>query len=85
MNITGLLQDIKIAIVTSGMTTLGGISHIIELIPDTLLSKITLMTGICLSIVLIYTHLRKGNAELEKLRLESALLTRKLQQTENAD
>lgn len=55
----------------SGTTISSGIaSEWIDLIPDNV-GKIATLVGICLSLTLIYIHIRKGNLEIKRLELEN--------------
>lgn len=63
----------KIAGGVSAVTTGSGVGTILDLIPDDI-GKLATLIGIILSLVLIYTHWRRGRVEFEKTRLEIAIL-----------
>lgn len=73
MNITGLVSDVKVAWVTVMGTVGSGMGTVLKMIPNDV-GKLATLVGIVLSIVLIYTHWRKGRIEYEKTRLEIAIL-----------
>ena len=66
----------KIAAAVSLVTTSTGVSTWLSWIPDDI-GKLATLVGIALSVVLIYTHLRKGRAEYQKLQLEIEILREK--------
>ena len=76
MSGTTLLNDIKVAWLT-GVGTMGtGIGTILEMIPENI-GKLATLIGIILSVVLIFTHFRKGLVEYEKTKLEIVILKEK--------
>lgn len=66
----------KIAGAVSAVTTGSGVGTILDVIPDDI-GKLATLIGIILSLVLIYTHWRRGRIEYEKTRLEIAVLKEK--------
>lgn len=69
---SNVVQNAKAASAVAAGTTGTGISTILEIIPADI-GKIATLVGICLSLILIYTHLRKH-------RIEMILLERALQE-----
>jgi hypothetical protein len=76
MSGTNLLSDLKVAWLTATGTLGTGLATVVEMIPNDI-GKLATVVGIVLSSVLIYTHLRKGRAETEKLQLEILILKEK--------
>lgn len=74
-------ENLKVAIFTSVATALTGISDAMEWIPD-LLGEVATIIGIILSLVLIYTHWRKGRSEYNKTLIETEILKAKLAEIE---
>jgi len=72
-----LVENTKIAVTTASGTAVTGLGSILDLIPDEI-GKLASVVGIVLSVVLIYTHWRKGRADVEKTRLEVELLKRQI-------
>lgn len=70
---SNLLIDAKVAGATAAATTGTGLATILEMIPNDI-GKLATLVGIILSIVLIYTHWRKGRIEYKKIQLEIAIL-----------
>lgn len=66
----------KIALAVSTATAGTGGGTVIDLIPDDI-GKLASLVGIILSVVLIYTHLRRGPAEYKKAQLELKILKQK--------
>lgn len=70
---SNLLIDAKVAGATAAATTGTGLATILEMIPNDI-GKLATLVGIILSVVLIYTHWRKGRIEYKKIQLEIAIL-----------
>jgi len=70
-------ENLKTAIFTSVATVVTGASDVMGWIPD-LLGTIAAVVGITLSLVLIYTHLRKGRSEYDKTMIEIEILKSEL-------
>lgn len=70
-----MIQDVKTAIVVSAGTAATGVSSWLQWIPNDI-GKLATIAGIALSVVLIYSHIKKGVLERKKLELE----IRKLEQ-----
>lgn len=84
MNLQHTMDNPKIAAVVSAVTTGTGVGTWLDYIPDDI-GKLATVTGIVLSSVLIYTHLRKSNHEAARARLELAILEEKeAERLENA-
>lgn len=66
----------KIASGVSAITTGSGVGTFLDLIPDSI-GKLATLIGIILSLVLIYTHWRRGRIEYEKTLLEIAILKKR--------
>lgn len=64
-----IATDIKIAATVSGATTITGLSHLTNLIPDDI-GKLGTVAGISLSLVLAYVHLRRIHIEQKKAKLD---------------
>lgn len=75
-SLTQMMTDTKIATGVATTTTGTGLATFLDIIPDGI-GKLATLVGIVLSCVLIYTHLRKGRAEYDKIRLETRLLVEK--------
>ena len=69
-------QSAKVASLVSTVTTGTGLGTILDLIPHNI-GKLATLVGIVLSLVLIYTHLRKGHLEYKKTLLEIEILKKK--------
>lgn len=54
-------------------TTAVGVSSWVDLIPDDI-GKVATLVGICLSLVYIYTTVRKHRAEFKNIQLQNAAL-----------
>ena len=78
-----IVQDPKIASMVSTMTTGAGLAAILDLIPNNI-GKLATLVGVVLSLVLIYTHWRKGRIEYKKIQLEIDLL-KKNQEKQNPE
>lgn len=76
MNAIDLVSDIKVAWATVMGTIGSGLGTAMEMIPNDI-GKLATLIGCILSVVLIYTHLRKGRIEYEKVRLEIIILKEK--------
>ena len=74
--IVEVTQNAKIATTVSTFTTGIGLGTMFELIPHDI-GKLATVVGIVLSIVLIYTHWRKGRIEYEKTKIELMILKTK--------
>jgi uncharacterized membrane protein YfcA len=68
-----LASDPRIASGVSAITTGTGLGTVLDWIPDDI-GKLATLVGIILSIVLIYTHWRKGRIEYKKIQLEIRIL-----------
>lgn len=71
-----LASNPKIASGVSAMTTGTGIGTFLDWIPNDI-GKLATLVGIVLSMVLIYTHWRKGRIEYKKTQLEILILKEK--------
>ncbi len=78
MSVDSLVNDVRIGVVVSTTTTGSGLGVILDLIPNDI-GKLATVVGIILSVVLIYTHLRKGFIEHKKTMLEVEILKAKLE------
>lgn len=74
-SIQQISQSAKIAAATSGATAGTGALTWLEWIPSDI-GKLATLIGLTLSIVLIYTHIKKYKREEEKHKLEMAILKR---------
>ena len=63
----------KVAGSVSALTTGSGVGTVFDLIPNDI-GKLATLIGIILSVVLIYTHWRRGRVQYEKTRLEIEIL-----------
>lgn len=75
-------ENLKMAIFTSVATVATGVSGVMEWIPNDFLATIATIIGIVLSLVLIYTHWRKGRSEYNKTLVETEILKAKLAEIE---
>ena len=71
MSLRDVATDPRLAYPVSAATTATG--TFFDMIPSDI-GKLATLVGIALSIVLIYTHLRKGRIEYKKIQLEMELL-----------
>lgn len=71
-----LASNPKVASMVSAATTGTGLGTFLEWIPNEI-GKLATLVGIVLSLVLIYTHWRKGRIEYQKTQLEIAILKEK--------
>lgn len=80
MNVREALQELasnpKVASTVSAVTTGTGVGTVLDWIPDGI-GKLATLVGIVLSLVLIYTHWRKGRIEYRKTLLEIKILEEK--------
>ena len=76
MNATNLASDIKIAWATVVGAAGSGLITFLEMIPATI-GNLASIAGIVLSVVLSYTHFRRGRIEYEKTRLEISIMKEK--------
>jgi len=77
MSIRTVVADQKLGHGIAAATTGSGISlSWLDVIPNDI-GKLATVVGILLSCVLIYTHMRKGRLEYEKVRLELKLMREK--------
>lgn len=84
MSAKDLLGNPKIASGVSAMTTGTGLGTFLDMIPNDI-GKLATLVGIALSLVLMYTHWRKGRIEYRKTQLEiKILLEREAERTEIA-
>lgn len=77
MSIESLVNDVRIGATVSTITTGSGLGVILDLIPDDI-GKLATVVGIVLSVVLIFTHLRRGYIENKKIMIEVEILKAKL-------
>ncbi|AAQ96563.1 hypothetical protein [Vibrio phage VP16C] len=56
---TQLINDVKVAMGIGVGTASGGVGQWLDLLPDNALTKTATIIGMCLSLVLIYTHLKR--------------------------
>lgn len=75
---TNVVQSGKTAVAVSAGTATAGISKWLGWIPDDI-GKLATLIGICLSLALLYFHIRKGLLELKKVQLEYKMVKRKEQ------
>lgn len=79
-----LLESVKAAVAVA-LSTLGtGAAYIIELIPDDI-GKVASLSGVVLTCVLIFVHLRKGRVEYEISQLQLRKLRNELGEDVSAD
>ena len=73
--LTELANDIKVAMGIGVGTASGGVGQWLDLLPDNLLTKSATLVGMCLSVVLIYTHIKRHLREerMAKVDLEIKL------------
>lgn len=88
MSVTEWLQELasnlKVALTVSATTTTTGLGTALKWIPNDI-GKLATLVGIALSLVLIYTHWRKGRIEYRKTLLEIQILEEKeAERLENA-
>lgn len=84
MSVKELATNPKIGAIVGATTAGTGIWTILDWIP-TDIGKAATIVGIVLSLVLIYTHLRKGRAEVKKLKLETKILLHDLAARQKID
>lgn len=80
-NILSFVESKLSAMLTSAATVLSGIGSAMAWIPE-ILGYIATSIGIVLSLVLIYTHWRKGRSEYNKTLIETEILKAKLAKIE---
>ena len=76
--IINFAENIKAAIVTALATVATGTANTLKLFPDDFIADLATLIGIILSLVLIYTHWRKGRAEYKKTTVETDILKAEL-------
>lgn len=72
-SIRELAQSAKVAAATSATTAGSGMATWLEWIPSDI-GKLATLIGLSLSVVLIYTHIKKYRREEEKHKLEIEIL-----------
>lgn len=77
MSISDILDDVKTAVSVAIATCGSGVATFLEMIP-TDIGKVATLMGVVLSIVLIYTHLKKSRLMEEKHKLEMELLHKQI-------
>jgi len=77
-NLLHYAENLKTAIFTSVATVVTGVSGVMDWIPNDFLATTATIIGMMLSLVLIYTHWRKGRAEYKKTMLEADILKAEL-------
>ncbi len=80
--LTSLTSSARSATIVSAVTTGSGLAMVLEMIPNDI-GKLATVTGIVLSIILIFNHIRKGNIEYLNIKLENKLLNMKINQRLN--
>ena len=65
-----IVTDAKAATLIATGTISTGLGHVLDVIPNEI-GKLATVVGILLSIVLIYTHSRKGPMVRESIRLQN--------------
>lgn len=78
-SIQQISESAKVAAATSATTAGSGMATWLEWIPSDI-GKLATLIGLTLSIVLIYTHLKKYKREEEKHKLEIEILEKKVKQ-----
>ncbi|MCK4871081.1 MAG: hypothetical protein KAS93_08230 [Gammaproteobacteria bacterium] len=73
-----MFQDVKFAFVLALTTISTGVGHLLDYIPNDI-GKLSILVTIILSLVLIFTHLRRSRAKA--LVTESQLMTAELEQS----
>ncbi len=69
MGVVKLLENAKVASFVSITMIATGTGTILDWVPDDI-GKLSILIGIVLSCVLIFTHIRKSNLQSEKTKLE---------------
>lgn len=64
------------AAIASGATVSAGLSTYLEIIPA-IIGSLASFSGLTLSCVLIYCHIKKGRLERKQLRLQNSILEEK--------
>ena len=82
MSVKDFVVSGKVGAAVSAATTGTGLGTVLDWIPPEI-GKLATLVGIVLSLVLIYTHWRRGKSEYEKTMLEIAIL--KQQEKEGRD
>ena len=78
MSISEMVGDIKVAVSVAVATWSSGLATFLKWIPVDI-GKLATLIGIILSVVLIYTHIRKNKQNNEKHRIEMKLLYKQLE------
>jgi len=76
-------HDIKVGAPVAAVTTAAGVGGWLDIIPASDISKIGLIIGIILSVVLIVTHTTKGIIEWKKGNLEIKLKELEIEEAQN--
>ena len=71
-----LLNSAKVATSVAATTVTTGLGTVLDLIPNDI-GKLATLVGICLSVVLIGTHLWRAGLEYKKHRAEMAAIKRR--------
>lgn len=71
-----IAQSTEVASVVSALTTITGLGTILDVIPEGI-GKLATLVGIVLSVVLIYTHLRRDHLDHKKTKLEILIIEEK--------
>lgn len=75
-------QEPKVAVGVSAATTGSGLGYLFDWIPSEI-GKLATLIGIILSLVLIYTHIRRGLVEYRKGELDIKIAEARLEEIEN--
>lgn len=70
--------NVKAAVVVAATTIAAGLGGLMDLLPDTMTGPGSIIGG-CLSLVLLYFHVRKGRLEVQNLVLKNRMLRRQEQ------
>ena len=69
MTVPRVAESVNTAQSVAVTTAATGFGHVLEVIPDDV-GKLASLVGICLSVALIFVHLRRSRREAEKHKLE---------------
>jgi len=82
MSLSEILNDMKVAYSVSIVTWSSGLATFLEWIPADI-GKLATLIGIILSLVLIYTHLKRTKLEEDEHKIKMKLLNKQLKDKED--
>ncbi|AAQ96499.1 hypothetical protein [Vibrio phage VP16T] len=76
--LTEFANNVKVAMGVGIGTASGGVGQVLDLLPDNVLTKSATLVGMCLSLVLIYTHLKRHLREERAAKVDLQIKLKQL-------